>query len=127
MPAATRFQIAVAIIGSLAGALCALGYFRRVRMERPPIGAFNSRDLCVLACFIVGLPLLYVVLPAGVLTGFLAVTFMAGLMIALRPLVSMRLLWIAIPILLIASSGVSATTFVKKMSTTARNSENHAI
>jgi|GEM_PF-461974 len=103
MPAATRFQIAVAILGSLAGALCALAYFRRVRLERPPIGTFNARDLSVLACFIVALPLLYVVLPPGVLTGFLVVTFLSALMIALRPLVSTRVLWVAIPVLMISN------------------------
>jgi len=103
MPAATRFQIIVAIVGSLTGALCALAYFRNVRLERPPIGAFNARDLCVLACFIVSLPLLYLVVPAGVLTGFLVLTFMSALMIALRPIVSTRLLWIAIPVLLVAN------------------------
>jgi plastocyanin len=103
MPPATRFQIAVAIVGSLAGAMCALAYFCRVRLERPPIGAFNSRDLCVLAVFIVALPVLYLVVPAGVLTGFLVVTFMSALMIALRPLVATRVLWVGIPVLLIAN------------------------
>lgn len=103
MPAATRFQIAVAIVGALTGALCALAYFRSVRLERPPIGAFNGRDLTALACFIVALPPLYLLVPAGVLTGFLVVTFMAALMIALRPLVSTRLLWVAIPLLLITN------------------------
>lgn len=103
MPAATRFQIAVAIVGALTGALCALAYFRSVRLERPPIGAFNGRDLGVLSCFIVALPPLYLLVPAGVLTGFLVVTFMAALMIALRPLLSTRLLWVAIPLLLIAN------------------------
>jgi plastocyanin len=103
MPAATRFQVIVAIVGSLSAALCALAYFRRVRLERPPIGAFNARDLCVLACFIVLLPGLYLVLPAGVLTGFLVLTFMSALMIGLRPLISTRLLWVAIPVLLVAN------------------------
>jgi plastocyanin len=103
MPAATQFQIVVAIVGSLSGALLALAYFRRVRLERPPIGAFNTRDLTVLACFIVTLPVLYLVVPPGVLTGFLVVTFMSALMIALRPLVPTRVLWVAIPVLLIAN------------------------
>ncbi|MEA2194133.1 MAG: hypothetical protein QOG42_567, partial [Solirubrobacteraceae bacterium] len=103
MPTATVFQIVVAIVLSLSGSLIALAYFRGVRLERPPIGAFNARDLCVLACFIVALPVLYLVLPAGVLTGFLVLTFMSALMIGLRPLVSTRLLWIAIPILLVAN------------------------
>ena len=52
------------------------------------------------ACFIVALPVLYLVVPPGVLTGFLVVTFMSALMIALRPLVSTRVLWVAIPVLL---------------------------
>ena len=103
MPPATQFQIAVAIIGSLTAALAALAYFRRVRLERPPIGTFSRRDLSVLAVFIVALPVLYLVVPAGVLTGFLVLTFMSALMIALRPLVSTRVLWVAIPVLLIAN------------------------
>ncbi|MEA2195297.1 MAG: hypothetical protein QOG42_1731 [Solirubrobacteraceae bacterium] len=103
MPAATVFQIVVAVILSLSGSLIALAYFRNVRLERPPIGAFNARDLSVLAVFIVALPVLYLVLPPGVLTGFLVLTFMSALMIALRPLVSTRVLWIAIPVLLVAN------------------------
>ena len=103
MPAATTFQIVVAIIGSLIGALASLAYLRHVRLERPPIGAFNARDLTVLAVFIVALPVLYLVVPAGVLTGFLVLTFMSALMIGLRPLVSTRVLWVAIPVLLIAN------------------------
>ena len=68
----------------------ALAYFRRVRLDRPPIGAFNSRDLSILAAFIVLLPVLYLALPAGVLTGFLVVTFGRPLVIALRPILSAR-------------------------------------
>ena len=48
----TAFQIGVAVVGSLLTVLCALAYFRRVRLERPPIGTFNTRDLCVLGVFI---------------------------------------------------------------------------
>jgi len=103
MPPATRFQIIVAVVGSLTGALCALAYFRSVRLERPPIGAFNARDLCVLGCFILALPPLYLHVPAGVLTGFLVLTFLAALMIGLRPLVSTRLLWVTVPILLVVN------------------------
>lgn len=100
---ATSFQIVVGVVGSLTGALCALAYFVHVRLERPPIGAFNGRDLTVLACFILALPPLYLAVPVGVLTGFLAVTFMAALTIALRPLVSTRVLWVAVPALLVAN------------------------
>jgi plastocyanin len=103
MPAETAFQIVVATVGSLAAALCALAYFRRVALERPPIGTFNTRDLSVLACFIVTLPLLYLAIPADVLTGFLVITFLSALMIALRPLFPGRALWTAVPALLAAN------------------------
>src|SRR4051812_50164518 len=103
MPTETAFQVVVATIGSLATALCALAYFRRIALARPPIGTFNARDLCVLACFIVALPLLYLAIPADVLTAFLVITFLSALMIALRPLVAVRLLWTAIPALLAAN------------------------
>jgi hypothetical protein len=96
----TTFQILVATIGSLASALLALAYFRRVRLERPPIGTFNPRDLAFLACFIVTLPLLYLIVPPAVLTGFLVVTFLAALVIALRPLVPGRRLAVVVPFVL---------------------------
>jgi plastocyanin len=102
MPAETVFQIAVGVVGSLAGALCALAYFRRVRLERPAVGTFNGRDLVVLAFFIVALPVPYLLVAPAVLTGFLVVTFLAGLMIAFRPLLPARRLWVAIPMLLAA-------------------------
>ena len=59
MPARDPFQIVVATVGSLVGAGLRSLFFRRVRLERPPIGTFNGRDLSVLACFIVTLPVLY--------------------------------------------------------------------
>jgi plastocyanin len=98
----TLFQIAVGLVGSLAAALCALAYFRRVRLERPPIGVFNTRDLCVLGVFIVALPVLYVHVAPGVLTAFIVVTFLSALTIALRPLFPSRALWVAIPLVLTA-------------------------
>jgi plastocyanin len=102
MNAETLFQIAVGLVGSLATALCALAYYRRVRLERPPIGVFNTRDLCVLGVFIVALPVLYVHVAPGVLTAFIVVTFLSALTIALRPLFASRALWVAIPLLLTA-------------------------
>jgi plastocyanin len=74
-----------------------------VQLPRPPIGAFNARDLAVLACFIVTLPVLYVTIPPGVLTGFLVVTFLSALTIALRPLYSARRLLVAVPVMLTAN------------------------
>ena len=104
---ATQFQIIVGVIGSLICTVCALVYFRHVRLPRPPIGTFNGRDLGVLAIFIVALPLLYVALPPGVLTAFLMLTFFSALMIALRPLASARVLLVAVPALLTANLAVT--------------------
>ena len=80
------FQTLVALVGSLASVTCALLYFRRVRLERPAIGTFNGRDIAMIAFFIIVLPILYLVLPDVVLTGFLVVTFTSALYIALSPL-----------------------------------------
>jgi plastocyanin len=103
VPAETVFQIVVGVVGSLAGALCGLAYFRRVRLERPAVGTFNGRDLVVLGCFILALPVPYLLVAPAVLTGFLLVTFLAALMIALRPMLPARRLWVAVPALLAAN------------------------
>jgi hypothetical protein len=92
----TIFSFFTILIGALATATCALLYFQRVRLERPPVGVFNGRDICILFCFILTLPLLYLVLPGMALTGFLILTFISALYIALRPLLPLRFLWPAI-------------------------------
>ena len=107
MPGATLFQIVVGLVGSLAVTLCALAYFRRVQLPRPPIGAFNGRDLAVLAVFIVTLPVLYVTVPPGVLTGFLVITFLSALTIGLRPLFPTRRLLVAVPVMLTANLAIT--------------------
>lgn len=86
----TLFQAAVVSAGALGTSAAALVYFRRVRLERPAIGAFNSRDLAFLAGFIVLLPILYLAVPGPVLTGFLVVTFGSALGIGLRPILRAR-------------------------------------
>jgi hypothetical protein len=97
------FQAAVVLVGSLAAALCALAYFRRVRMERPPIGTFNGRDVVILLVFIVVLPILYLMLPSAVLVGFLLLTFVSAMYIGLRPLLKPRVLWPAMAVLIAAN------------------------
>jgi hypothetical protein len=94
------FELCVALIGTLATSLCALLYMQRVRVERPAIGAFNGRDICILFVFLVTLPTLYLLLPQWALTGFLIVTFTASLSIGMRPLMSPGRLWITIGVLL---------------------------
>ncbi len=105
----TIFSIIVELIGALATAGCALLYFQHVRLQRPPVGVVNARDLCVLLFFIVTLPVLYIVLPGIVLTGFLVLTFLSALYIALRPLLPTRILWLVIVGLLVASIVVTET------------------
>jgi hypothetical protein len=91
--AQTLFSIAVAVTGALVACLVALLYFRHVRMERPAIGTFNARDLIVVSVFIIGLPVLYLLLPSWALTGFLILTFLASLSIGYKPLLPPVLLW----------------------------------
>lgn len=96
----TLFQAAVVSAGALGTAAAALAYFRRVRLERPAIGAFNSRDLVILAAFIILLPILYLAVPGPVLTGFLILTFSSAMAIGLRPLMPARWRRIVVPVLI---------------------------
>ncbi|HEY6747114.1 MAG TPA: hypothetical protein VI357_15530 [Mycobacteriales bacterium] len=74
-------------------------YLRRVRLERPAIGTFNARDICVLFALLIMLPVLYLHLPRWLLTSFLALTFCSALSIGLRPLLSPAKLWITVGVL----------------------------
>jgi hypothetical protein len=103
------FELCVAMFGALATSLCALIYFRRVRIERPAIGTFNGRDIGILFVFLVTLPTLYLLLPRWALTGFLALTFLASLSIGFRPLLSPGRLWLTIGVLLGANIFIART------------------
>lgn len=100
MLSTTLFVAAVVSVGSLGTALAALTYYRRVHLERPAIGTFNSRDVVVLSVFIVALPVLYLALPQLLLTGFLVLTFASALGIGLRPLLAARYRRVLIPALI---------------------------
>jgi hypothetical protein len=92
----TVFELIVAVTATLTTNMLALLYLRRTRIERPPVGTFNGRDIVVLSCFLITLPLLYVVLPQWALTGFLVLTFTSALAIGYRPLLSPTKLWVGI-------------------------------
>ncbi len=96
----TLFEMAVAIFGTVLTCTLALLYLRRVRLERPAIGAFNGRDIAILFGFIVGLPLLYVVLPLLPLLILLGITFASALSIGLRPLLSASSTWLVVGLLI---------------------------
>ncbi len=105
----TIFLWIVVTIGSLTTVTCALLYFQRIRLERPAIGVFNGRDIFFLLFFIVALPLLYLVLPSMVLTGFLILTFVTAMYITLRPLLLARYVWLIIPSLIVVNVLVTET------------------
>lgn len=96
----TVFELVVATTASMVTSLLALYYLRRVRMERPPIGTFNRRDVTTLFAFVVGLPLLYVLLPQWLLTTVLVVTFTGALSIGFRPVLGPSRLWAGLGLLI---------------------------
>jgi hypothetical protein len=74
-------------------------YFRRVRMERPPVGTFNARDVVILLIIIGILPFIYGWLPLTLVTCLLTLTFGSALFIGYRPLLGRAWTWLAIGLL----------------------------
>jgi hypothetical protein len=105
----TMFTLVCVLVGAIGTSAFALFYFRRVRMERPAIGTFNGRDIVVLFCFIVTLPVLYLFLPHWALTSFLVLTFLASLSIGYRPLLSSGQLWLLIGLAIGANVWIART------------------
>ena len=99
----TLFDNIIVLGGALLTSACALLYFRRVRLERPPLGVFNPRDIAILLFFILALPFLYLIVPTEVLTGLLVLTFVSALYFALRPFLLARYLWPLLAFLMIAN------------------------
>jgi len=93
------FQLCVTIISSMAACVGALYYFRRVRLERPPIGTFNGRDVSILFVFLVILPVLYLLLPEWALSTVLALTLSSALAIGYGPVLDKTALWTGIGLL----------------------------
>ena len=98
--AVSALVVIVAVAGTVLTCLLALGYLRHFRLERPTIGTFNRRDITVLFAFIVGLPLLYLVLPLTLLIIALGITFASALAMGLRPVLGPTWTWIAIGLLM---------------------------
>ena len=106
---AITFQTIVVFIAALGPPLLALLFFRRVRLERPALGVFNTRDILIVLFFIMSLPFLYLVVPSFILTGMLILTFCTALYIALRPFLRPRYLWPIIAILIVGNIIVTRT------------------
>jgi len=77
----------------------ALAYFRRVRMDRPAVGTFNTRDVVILLIFIGVLPFAYGWLPVPLVTCVLILTFASALYIGYRPLLGPVGIWVGIGLL----------------------------
>ncbi len=94
------FQLWVALIGSISVSLGAWYYLRRVRLDRPAIGTFNSRDIAVLFVALGTLPVFYLTLPRALLTTLLAITFCASVSIGFGPVVGRAAVWLGIGLLI---------------------------
>ena len=81
----TLTEFGVLVVGVTLVITGALLYFRRVRIERPPIGTFNGRDIVILLLFISVLPFLYGYLPYWMITCLLILTFASALYIGYHP------------------------------------------
>jgi hypothetical protein len=96
----TLVEFAVILVGVTLVTLGSLAYFRRVRMERPPIGTFNGRDIVVLLVFVSLLPFLYGYLPDWIITCLLILTFASALYIGYHGIIGRGWTWLGIGLLI---------------------------
>ena len=111
----TLTEFGVLVVGVTLVISGALLYFRRVRMERPPIGTFNGRDIVILLLFISVLPFLYGYLPYWIITCLLIVTFSSALYIGYHQVLGRGWTWLGIGLLI----GLNYWTSHHLMGTTA--------
>lgn len=90
------FALVVSLLTTVGIGVGAPWYLRRIRLERPAIGTFNPRDICVLFVLLCTLPVFYLHLPQWLLTSFLGLTFVSSLSIGLRPLLRPTALWLTV-------------------------------
>lgn len=93
-------EVGVIITGVILVCAGALIYFRRVRVERPPVGTFNARDVVILLVIIGILPFVYGWLPTAVVTCVLTLAFASALYIGYSPVLGRAGAWLGIGLLL---------------------------
>ena len=93
-------EFGVTMVAAVTVSTGALAYFRRVRMERPPVGTFNGRDVVILMVFICTLPFLYAIFPNWLITWLLVLTFASSLYIGYRQLLGTVGVWLGIGLLI---------------------------
>jgi hypothetical protein len=92
MPAGSVLVVVSLMLATTAGGWL---YFRRIRMNRPPIGVVNLRDALVLVGPLILMPYLYLALPLIAVTSLLAVIVLTALTMTLEPLVANApILWL---------------------------------
>jgi hypothetical protein len=111
----TATEFAVVLVSVALVSLGALYYFRRVRMERPPIGTFNGRDIVILLTFVIALPFVYGYLPLWLITCLLVLTFTSSLYLGYKPVLGTARTWLGIGLLI----GLNVWTSHHLMGTTA--------
>ncbi|MGK5552109.1 hypothetical protein ACSNOI_10885 [Actinomadura kijaniata] len=77
----------VTLFYALAVPAGAVLYFRKARVDRPPVGTFNGRDIVVMMGFVLALPFVYLALPGAALPTVLALVFAGGLTVGYQPVV----------------------------------------
>jgi hypothetical protein len=83
--------------------LLSWAYFRRYRINRPPIGVMNTLDVALMLGAIILIPIFYMLFPAWVMSCFLIVAGLGGLYILLEVILPTRLLtWLAILLVAVA-------------------------
>ena len=83
---------AIAVVMTHMGLIVAAGvlYLRRARVDRPPVGVFNGRDVLVVATALVVIPPVYLRIPVLALASFLALISIAMLSFSLAPVTGGR-------------------------------------
>ncbi len=81
----------VVVTAGVASILAAgVAYLRRVRVDRPPIGVFNGRDVLIVGAMLIVIPPLYLSIPVGVLAGIFALLSTGLLYFSLSPVLGGR-------------------------------------
>ena len=96
----TSVEFLITLFGVLTICSGAVYYLRRVRMERPPVGTFNGRDIVILLTFVIALPFMYGYLPYWLITCLLALTFTSALYIGYSQVIGRTRTWIGIGLLI---------------------------
>lgn len=78
-------DFAVVLVTALVTIALASVYFRRLQVNRPPVGVVNARDVWILLAGIVAIPYLYLALPLEVVATLLAIATIGILLFTFEP------------------------------------------